>query len=77
MSVGEGALRPSALGFKVSRLVQELAFPERAFLFQAICLAACPNPASHKRRPLPGSHGNMRQDQQFQGMEYKLSRVMG
>lgn len=53
MSVGEGALRPSALGFKVSRLVQELAFPERAFLFQAICLAVCPNPASHKRIKAP------------------------
>lgn len=49
MDVGEGALRPCALGFEVSRPVPELAFPERAFLFRAICLAACPNPASHKR----------------------------
>lgn len=53
MGVGEGALRPCALGFEVSRPVPELAFPERAFLFQAICLAACPNPASYKRIKAP------------------------
>lgn len=72
MGVGEGALRPCALDIEVSRPVSGLAFPERVFWLLVPTLQA-----TKESRPLPGRHGNMGQDQRFQGVEYMRSTVMG